>query len=129
MGHNSPDHAFTVAAALAWVGVTRGNHLTDPTFADDDPTEEILSDTRIDDIANRIRRSELPDRRALNMPGYTTHLSVMDEMGNCVSVTQTLTTCSGVVIPGTGFHLERLRCTDGPDSGTPQLLRTGQGPC
>lgn len=126
MGHNSPDHAFTVAAALAWVGVTRGNHLTDPTFADDDPTEEILSDTRIDDIANRIRRSELPDRRALNMPGYTTHLSVMDEMGNCVSVTQTLTTCSGVVIPGTGFTWNDCVALMDPIPGRPNSYEPGK---
>lgn len=125
MGHNSPEHAFTVAAALAWVGVTRGNHLTDPAF-NDVPTQEILSDDRIGEIADRIRRSELPDRRALNMPGYTTHLSVMDEAGNCVSVTHTLTTCSGVVIPGTGFTWNDCVALMDPIPGRPNSYEPGK---
>ena len=125
MGHNSPEHAFTVAAALAWVGVTRGNHLTDPTF-NDVPTEEILSEPRMRDIAERIRRSELPDRHALNMPGQTTHLSVMDELGNCVSVTHTLTTCSGVVIPGTGFTWNDCVSLMDPIAGRPNSYEPGK---
>jgi len=100
--HNGPDHAFLVGAALSWVGVTRGNHLADPNFRAV-PTEELMSDDHAARIADRIRSGELPDRRALNMPGFTTHLSVMDEAGNCASITHTLTTCSGVVVPGTGF--------------------------
>jgi gamma-glutamyltranspeptidase/glutathione hydrolase len=125
MGHNSPEHAYTVAAALAWVGVTRGNHLADPTFTPV-PTEEILSDENIGEIADRIRRSELPSRRALNMPGYTTHLSVMDEQGNCVSVTHTLTTCSGVVIPGTGFTWNDCVALMDPIPGRPNSYQPGK---
>ena len=125
MGHNSPEHAYTVAAALAWVGVTRGNHLTDPAFSPV-PTDEILSEHRVADLANRIRNSELPDRRALNMPGFTTHLSVMDELGNCVSVTHTLTTCSGVVVPGTGFTWNDCVALMDPIPGRPNSYEPGR---
>ncbi len=125
MGHNSPEHAFTVAAALAWVGVTRGQHLADPAFRSV-PTEDILSEDRIAELADRIRRSELPDRRALNMPGFTTHLSVMDEQGNCVSVTHTLTTCSGVVIPGTGFTWNDCVALMDPIPGRPNSYEPGK---
>ncbi len=102
LDHGSPDHAYIVGAALSWVGVTRGHHHTDPVFTPV-PIEQLLSEEHAEQIAARIRRRELPDRRALNMPGFTTHLSVMDELGNSASITHTLTTCSGVVVPGTGF--------------------------
>lgn len=125
MGHNGPEHAFTVAAALSWVGVTRGNHLADPRFYQV-PVEEILSDARIGDLAGRIERRELPDRRALNMPGFTTHLSVMDEAGNCVSVTHTLTTCSGVVVPGTGFTWNDCVALMDPIPGRPNSYEPGK---
>jgi gamma-glutamyltranspeptidase / glutathione hydrolase len=75
--HGSPDHAYIVGAALSWVGVTRGHHHTDPAFTPV-PIEQLLSEEHAEQIAARIRRRELPDRRALNMPGFTTHLSVMD---------------------------------------------------
>ena len=125
MGHNSPEHAYTVAAALSWVGVTRGNHLTDPTF-NPVPVEEILSEKRIDELAEVIRKRQLPDRRALNMPGFTTHLSVMDGAGNCVSVTHTLTTCSGVVIPGTGFTWNDCVALMDPVPGRPNSYEPGK---
>lgn len=102
MEHNGPEHAFIVGAALSWAGVTRGKHLADPTYSKV-PVDELLSKEHAADIAARIRRNELPDEVQLNRPGYTTHISIIDERGNCASITHTLTTCAGVVVPGTGF--------------------------
>ena len=40
--------------------------------------------------------------------GSTTHVSVLDDDGGCVSVTCSNGSCSGVVVPGTGVHLNNM---------------------
>ena len=40
--------------------------------------------------------------------GSTTHLSVIDGEGACATVTCSNGTCSGVVVPGTGVHLNNM---------------------
>jgi gamma-glutamyltranspeptidase/glutathione hydrolase len=40
--------------------------------------------------------------------GSTTHISVMDENGECASVTCSNGSCSGVIVPGTGVHLNNM---------------------
>ncbi len=70
----------------------------------------------LDAVASRIRDGEWvgghggaggpddpPDRL-----GSTTHLSVLDADGNCASVTCSNGTGSGVVVPGTGVHVNNM---------------------
>lgn len=125
LDHSGPEHAFIVAAALAWVGVTRGNHLADPKFAHVD-VERLLSKEYAAEIAAKIRRGELPTREQLNQPGFTTHISVMDELGNCVSITHTLTTCAGIVVPGTGFTWNNCVSLMDPIPGRPNSYEPGK---
>ena len=40
--------------------------------------------------------------------GNTTHISVLDAEGGCASVTCSNGSCSGVVVPGTGMHLNNM---------------------
>jgi gamma-glutamyltranspeptidase/glutathione hydrolase len=40
--------------------------------------------------------------------GSTTHISVLDADGACVSVTCSNGSCSGVIVPGTGVHLNNM---------------------
>jgi gamma-glutamyltranspeptidase/glutathione hydrolase len=40
--------------------------------------------------------------------GSTTHISVLDADGGCASVTCSNGSCSGVVVPGTGLHLNNM---------------------
>ncbi|MBX3140533.1 MAG: gamma-glutamyltransferase [Trueperaceae bacterium] len=125
MEHNGPEHAFIVGGALAWAGVTRGRHLADPAYRDV-PVAELLSKEYAADIAERIRRSELPTEVQLNRPGYTTHISVMDELGNCASITHTLTTCAGIVVPGTGFTWNNCVSLMDPIPGRPNSYEPGK---
>jgi gamma-glutamyltranspeptidase/glutathione hydrolase len=72
-------------------------------------------DADLDSVAARIRAGEWvgghggaggpeePDRL-----GSTTHLAVMDADGNCASVTCSNGTGSGVLVPGTGVHLNNM---------------------
>lgn len=123
--HNGPEHGFLVSAALAWGGVTRFRHLSDPEYADV-PVEHLLSDAHADEIAGRIRAGQLPDAVALGKPSGTTQLTVVDEQGNCVTLTHTLTSCSGVVVPGTGFTWNDCVAMMDPTPGRPNSYVPGR---
>jgi gamma-glutamyltranspeptidase / glutathione hydrolase len=60
--------------------------------------ERFLAKQALDSVATEVR-SRL---------GNTTHLSVMDAEGACASVTCSNGSCSGVVVPGTGMHLNNM---------------------
>lgn len=123
--HNGPEHAFLMAGAMAWAGVIRYRHLADPKYHDV-PVEWLLSDEYADEIAQHLRDGTLPGHDVLNEPGGTTHMSVADEHGNCVSLTQTLSMPSGVVIPGTGFTWNGCTCLMDPEPGRVNSLVPGR---
>jgi gamma-glutamyltranspeptidase/glutathione hydrolase len=60
--------------------------------------ERFLAKQALDSVATEVR-SRL---------GNTTHISVMDAGGNCASVTCSNGSCSGVVVPGAGVHLNNM---------------------
>jgi gamma-glutamyltranspeptidase/glutathione hydrolase len=60
--------------------------------------ERFLAKQALDSVATEVR-SRL---------GNTTHLSVMDAEGSCAAVTCSNGSCSGVVVPGTGVHLNNM---------------------
>jgi gamma-glutamyltranspeptidase / glutathione hydrolase len=60
--------------------------------------ERFLAKEALDRVATEVR-SRL---------GNTTHLAVMDAAGACASVTCSNGSCSGVVVPGTGMHLNNM---------------------
>src|ERR671919_426587 len=60
--------------------------------------ERFLAKEALDNVATEVR-SRL---------GNTTHLAVMDSAGGCASVTCSNGSCSGVVVPGTGMHLNNM---------------------
>ena len=60
--------------------------------------EQFLAKQALDTVATEVR-SRL---------GNTTHISVMDAEGSCASVTCSNGSCSGVVVPGTGVHLNNM---------------------
>ncbi len=123
--HNGPEHGFLVSAALAWGGVTRFRYLSDPEH-NEVPVDELLSDAHADEIAARIRAGELPDAVALGKPNGTTQLVVVDEEGNCVTLTAHADELQRRRRPGHGLHLERLRRADGPVPGRPNSYVPGR---
>jgi|RhiMethySRZTD1v2_1073278.scaffolds.fasta_scaffold30312_4 gamma-glutamyltranspeptidase / glutathione hydrolase len=60
--------------------------------------EQFLAKQALDTVATEVR-SRL---------GNTTHISVMDAEGACASVTCSNGSCSGVVVPGTGMHVNNM---------------------
>src|SRR4051794_31974708 len=60
--------------------------------------EQFLRKDALDNVATEVR-SRL---------GNTTHISVLDADGSCATVTCSNGSCSGVVVPGTGMHLNNM---------------------
>jgi gamma-glutamyltranspeptidase/glutathione hydrolase len=73
--------------------------------------EEFLSGLRREGFLERFLAAEALDSVATEVRsrlGSTTHLAVMDGAGACASVTCSNGSCSGVVVPGTGVHLNNM---------------------
>jgi gamma-glutamyltranspeptidase/glutathione hydrolase len=79
---------------------------------DEDFVRRFLA-TDLDQIAERIRAGDwVGGHGGAGGPGdrlgSTTHIAVLDAEGNCASVTCSNGTGSGVVVPGTGVHLNNM---------------------
>ena len=73
--------------------------------------EEFLAGLTSEDFARRFLAEDVLDSVAGEIAsrlGSTTHLTVMDGQGACASVTCSNGSCSGVVVPGTGIHLNNM---------------------
>ena len=73
--------------------------------------EEFLAGLSTEDFARRFLAEDVLDSVAGEIAsrlGSTTHLTVMDGQGACASVTCSNGSCSGVVVPGTGIHLNNM---------------------
>jgi gamma-glutamyltranspeptidase/glutathione hydrolase len=112
LGPNSGVEEIVAASEAANARRSGGFHegLHDPEYV------QRFVDTDLDEVAARIKGGEWagghggaggpgdpPDRI-----GSTTHLAVMDVDGNCASVTCSNGTGSGVVVPGTGVHVNNM---------------------
>src|SRR3954447_986067 len=60
--------------------------------------EQFLAKDALDNVATEVS----------GRLGSTTHLAVLDEDGGCASVTCSNGSCSGVMVPGTGVHLNNM---------------------
>ena len=123
--YGGPDHYYLLGAAMSWAATTRFRHLQDPAHGDV-PVDELLSDAHIDGIVEAVRSGRLPDSRDLSQAEGTTHICVVDEQGNAVTLTHTLTSCSGVVVPGTGFTWNDCVALMDPRPGRPNSYVPGR---
>ena len=74
-------------------------------------TDEFVQGLQSEGYLERFLHREAIDSAASELGsrlGSTTHLAVLDADGNCASVTASNGSCSGVVVPGTGIHLNNM---------------------
>ncbi len=130
-GLGSAQAAHLVAEAMKRFYADRAEHLGDPDFVKV-PVAELRSEKYIAARAASIDRSKATPAAELK-PGVaapaeespeTTHLSVVDEQGNAVSLTHTLNGGygSGVTVPGLGFLLNNEMDDFSAKPGAPNMF-------
>jgi gamma-glutamyltranspeptidase/glutathione hydrolase len=92
-----PHDAALVAEVMASTNRARDEEFLEG-LASEGYLERFLAADALDSVATEVR-SRL---------GNTTHIAVMDAEGACASVTCSNGSCSGVVVPGTGLHLNNM---------------------
>lgn len=104
LGHNSTDYIRVVCEAMRAATADKEAHVGDPNFVDV-PLERLTNKDYAQDIALRIQAGERMhvERFKPEEPKDTTHVSVVDGDGNCVTMTHSLGMPSGVITPGLGF--------------------------
>ncbi|MBK0328007.1 gamma-glutamyltransferase [Rhodobacteraceae bacterium F11138] len=106
MGHNSPSYIAHVSEVMKRATIDKDRFVGDPRFVDV-PLKRLTDKTYGESLAAEIRRGERATVQRLQatdvVPRDTTHISVTDGDGNCVSMTHSLGMPSGVITPGLGF--------------------------
>lgn len=127
MRHNSSEYIHVIVNALKAAFVDRIEYVGDPSFVEV-PEEELISKERAQMWRNKIDSGsgiELGQNVSSNGAG-TTHISVVDANGNCVSLTHTNGLCSGVVTPGLGFLQNNYMIAFDPLPGRPNSIAPGK---
>src|SRR5262249_41641163 len=97
------EYIYLVSMAMKAAFADRNRDLGDPAFVNV-PLEQMLSDERAGHWRRVIDRCETIDTTRIQ-PGSrtTTQVTVVDHAGQCVSLTHSLGSSSGVITPGLGF--------------------------
>ncbi|HEX2140134.1 MAG TPA: gamma-glutamyltransferase family protein, partial [Woeseiaceae bacterium] len=111
-GHNSAGYLHLLTEAMRRGYADRAEHLGDPDFNEDMPIERLVSKEYASSLRNTIdpaRASESDPAAFAEMyeSPETTHISIVDDEGNMVSLTYTLEWSYGshIVVDGAGFLL------------------------
>lgn len=125
-GHNSAEYIYLVAMAMKAAFADRNPHLGDPEFVDV-PVDWMISKERAAIWRERIERGE-PIRVSFGPAEspHTTHVSVVDRLGNCVALTHSLGSSSGVITPGLGFMYNDSMVNFHPFAGHPNSIAPGK---
>jgi gamma-glutamyltranspeptidase/glutathione hydrolase len=103
--------ADEVVAAMEEAQAARTAEFVDGLYADGF-TDAFLAPERLEAAAERARRRLRPSDPGEPDPsdrlGSTTHLTVVDGDGRCASVTCSNGTGSGLIVPGTGVHVNNM---------------------
>ena len=104
IGHNSTEYIRIVSEAMKAATADKDNYVGDPAFINV-PMDWLTDKTYAAEIAARIERREKLKVTRLGQPepADTTHVAVVDNDGNCVTMTHSLGMPSGVITDGLGF--------------------------
>lgn len=105
LGHNSPEYVRVVCEAMKYATIDKDRHVGDPRFVDI-PTARLLSKDYARELARQIEsgvKAEVPRFNAGLPSKDTTHISIVDREGGCVTMTHSLGMPSGVITEGLGF--------------------------
>src|SRR5438874_116135 len=119
-GWPSSEAARLLVEAMAWAVADRDLHIADPRFV------EIPTGALADKQYAAKARAAMAGAQRVQDRQDTTHVCVVDDAGNAVSLSHTLGSASGVVTPGLGFGFnDYMNCFD-PRPGRPNSIRPGK---
>ena len=120
--HNSAAYIYLVSMAMKAAFADRNPYIADPEFADV-PLAWMTSKERALEWQQTIRADEpITVTFAPPEPPDTTHVSVMDRWGNCVALTHSLGSSSGVITPGLGFMYNNSMVNFNPVASHPNSI-------
>jgi gamma-glutamyltranspeptidase/glutathione hydrolase len=135
-GFDSPEYVHHMSEAFRFVFADKARYLGDPDFVSV-PIQQLISKTYASQIASKISPHNLQDSyppgpidRTLENKHNTTHLNVVDEWGNIVSLTQSINDFfgSGLVPLGTGFLLNNHMADFSPQPDSINAPRPNRRP-
>jgi gamma-glutamyltranspeptidase / glutathione hydrolase len=129
LGHNSPDYIRIVAEAMKRATSDKDNFVGDPDFYDV-PMARLTSRDYADSLAAAIKAGEVASVERLEGGApeakNTTHIAVLDEAGNAVSMTHSLGMPSGVITQGLGFMYNGCMAVFDPRPGRAGSIAPGK---
>ena len=126
MGHNSPEYIYLVSMAMKAAFADRNPYMGDAGFVDV-PLDWMISKARADQWRQRIDSGEAFEVSfTVTEPPDTTHVTAVDKAGNCVALTHSLGSSSGVITPGLGFMYNNSMVNFHPWSGHRNSILPGK---
>ncbi len=126
--HNSAEYIRVVAEAMKRATVDKDRYVGDPRFVEV-PVERLAGKAYAAELAAEIRAGKKAEVVRLNQGAPvkdTTHVSVIDADGGCVTMTHSLGMPSGVVTPGLGFMYNGCMGVFDPRPGRAGSLAPGK---
>ena len=126
--HNSAQYVRLVAEAMKRATIDKDRHVGDPRFVEV-PVDRLAGKPYAAEMAAEIRAGKKADVPRFNggAPAKdTTHVSVVDAEGNCVTMTHSLGMPSGVVTTGLGFMYNGCMGVFDPRPGRAGSLAPGK---
>lgn len=128
MKHSSVEHIQILTEAMRRMTIDKERYHGDPEFSPV-PLDMLLSPSYAAEHAQAIRDGERARIKRLGDPKEsrdTTHVSVVDDEGNCVSLTHTNGSPSGVITTGLGFMYNGCMSRFDPRPGHAGSLSPGK---
>ncbi len=128
LDHNSAEYVRLVAEAMKRATIDKDRHVGDPRFVEV-PVDRLAGKAYAAEMAEEIRAGKKADVPRFNAGAPvkdTTHVSVVDAEGNCVTMTHSLGMPSGVVTAGLGFMYNGCMGVFDPRPGRPGSLAPGK---
>ncbi len=127
MIHNSSEYIRVVSESMKRATLDKERFVGDPLFVDV-PLEKLLSKEYALNVSDRIKQNE---RTFINRVTQieskdTTHVSVVDREGNCVTMTHSLGMPSGVITDGLGFMFNGCMSVFDPRPGRTGSIAAGK---
>lgn len=127
LSHNSSEYIRIICEVMKQATVDKESFVGDPNFVDV-PIDHLLSNKHAKECAENILSGNKVkvDRIGQFEPKDTTHVSVVDKHGNCVTMTHSLGMPSGVITDGLGFMYNGCMAVFDPRPGRPGSIEPGK---